>query len=143
MADAETILRKRLEICSKSKSTFGPFVMFVGKLDEDGSEEVSPEVRVYVEENRFLKISSNCLLDGVDVCFKFVVLPNIPFLPKVKHLWNFFQKHFYKIDVVNASNYDRVNKFIFEINSVEMIPLPDAGQDIQMENINVEVDEEE
>lgn len=121
--------------------------MYIVELDEDGkviptlepgsneqapieSNEPFPEVRVYINEDRFLKISSNRLLGAVDMCFKFFVLLNIPFPPEVKHIWTFFQDHFYKIQY-NKSPYDRVNKLIDEMNEIQIFP----QEEVMFENV--------
>lgn len=92
-------------------------------LQQTESGSVSPIIRVYLDGDTFFNVRSSSLLDGIDTCFKLMIMFNISFPPEVKHIWSFFQRHFYKVLLENAFPYDRVFNLIKQINDVQHEPI--------------------
>lgn len=100
--------------CQTSKESrdkaITPYVVVIGDLfnREDRKVIVVLHTRQYI-------ITSNRILDAVDICYKVFVILGLSFPSETKHLWAFFEKYIYESKVNSLRSYKSVRLFAEEL----------------------------
>lgn len=91
----------------------------VGNLEDSNEAEnlLSSETRSYIIINKTrCEVIPNSLLNAVNYCFKVLHSLNCEWPPESKHIYDFLNSYFFKVELQQTANYVRVNRFIAELD---------------------------
>ena len=113
----------RRSLSTAKNSKIGSFVAIVGDLYEEGNDKI--EIFIVIDKFKF-KIESNNIIDAVDFCYKSFFALGEEFPCECKHIWYFLQVYIYKNDVNALKPYAVVDKFIVELDKVQLENVEDT-----------------
>ncbi|KAK3920175.1 Cyclin-A1 [Frankliniella fusca] len=107
--DLNNQIRKLKDRMSKAGGQLQPFIAVVGERPNFTSLYVCLDSHLY-------KVKS--IKEAVDLCFKTFYALNCNYPPESEHIWQFFQRYFYKITLTKQVNITAVTTFCTSLQAV-------------------------